>query len=258
LLLDRGRSPHAFVLKPSSARLIQKADLIIRIGAGLETALASSLDKLAGEKRLLTLSQAHLPTILPIRPGGLTGGDKAQAEHRLMDPHIWLDPDNAVAMAVTIAERLKQVDPDNRSRYESNTRTLLKQIRQTDEKLTERLASHTGERYLSLHDSFRYFEQHYGLVSAGSLGADTHHGAGAKRIAALRQALAEQGIACVIHEPLSPRELLEVLLEGRDTPAVVADPLGWQPEGAGRDYPSMLEAVADSFEACFTGGESPI
>lgn len=250
LLIKHGQSPHDFMIKPSTARRIHGADLIIWIGPELETHLASSIESLVDKERSLALINTDLPTVLPIRQTGSLNADK-----RAVDPHIWLDPHNARAIAITIAEKLKKLDPDNAPLYLSNARALIDSIKSNDKKHAALLHPYTERPYLSLHDSYQYFEHHHGLSWAGSVSIDTHHAAGAKRIAFLRRLLDEQDIACVVYDPLSPHDLLKVLLEGRDTPSVTADPLG---RDAGDDYLSILQAVAAGFERCLSGNESPM
>ena len=44
------------------------------------------------------------------------------------DPHLWLDPENAKAMAALIADTLEKADPENASRYAANEAALVKDL----------------------------------------------------------------------------------------------------------------------------------
>ena len=58
LLLDPTVSPHHFSLKPSQARLLQEADLIIWVGPTLEYPLNSSIANLPAERSLTLVTDA--------------------------------------------------------------------------------------------------------------------------------------------------------------------------------------------------------
>lgn len=59
LLVRGGASPHAFALKPSDARILEQADIVVWIGEGLETFLPRPLQSLAGGAHKVELSRAE-------------------------------------------------------------------------------------------------------------------------------------------------------------------------------------------------------
>jgi zinc transport system substrate-binding protein len=83
LLLAGSVSPHHFQLRPSQARMLDRADAIVWVGPGLETALVRSLEAL-GDARVLALMSIDGVMLLPSRPDGAHGGAHAAAP---ADPH---------------------------------------------------------------------------------------------------------------------------------------------------------------------------
>lgn len=67
LLLDGATSPHDFNLKPSQAKSIQDADLIIWIGEGLEGFLIKSLENLEGKTETLEAMEVKGISLLDYR-----------------------------------------------------------------------------------------------------------------------------------------------------------------------------------------------
>ncbi|ABK45673.1 periplasmic solute binding protein [Magnetococcus marinus MC-1] len=57
LLLDGGSSPHSYALRPSQARQLSQAELVVWMGAGLESFLVKPLQTLGKQTTLLTLHQ---------------------------------------------------------------------------------------------------------------------------------------------------------------------------------------------------------
>ena len=123
LLLKGTMSEHRAVFSPAQIAALGEADLVFIVGHGLEAKLAtlSGSDAVNG-KTFIQLSDAPGVTRLPVRQGGAWEPDDdepapaaaSEAEGVLsFDPHIWLDPENAKAMARQAAADLAMADPAN-------------------------------------------------------------------------------------------------------------------------------------------------
>jgi zinc transport system substrate-binding protein len=71
LLVKGGASPHTYALKPSDAAALAAADVVFRVGPGLEAFLDGPLQTLAGGARVVELAAAPGLTLLPVREGGV-------------------------------------------------------------------------------------------------------------------------------------------------------------------------------------------
>ena len=70
-LIIRGAvSPHTFSMRPSDASVLENARVIFLIGESLETSLARPIDTLAGNARVIALSQVQGLVRRPLREGG--------------------------------------------------------------------------------------------------------------------------------------------------------------------------------------------
>ena len=85
------------------------------------------------------------------------------------DYHLWLDPQNAIAMADTIRDALIKALPDNKTQYEANTKKLKDAIQLADSEIAEQLAPVVDQPYLVMHDAWQYFTEHYKLKQLGSI-----------------------------------------------------------------------------------------
>ncbi|ADZ71130.1 zinc ABC transporter substrate-binding protein [Polymorphum gilvum] len=70
IIVDGAASPHTYALKPSTARVLEKAELIFWVGPRLETFLVKPLETLGAGARSIELGEAHDLTLLPVRAGG--------------------------------------------------------------------------------------------------------------------------------------------------------------------------------------------
>lgn len=87
LLLRAGESPHTYALRPSDAEMLAAADLVVRIGPGLESFLDRLLRELAPDARLLTLEEVPDLMRLPVRRGGLWEEHVHGDEHEHGEEH---------------------------------------------------------------------------------------------------------------------------------------------------------------------------
>ena len=71
LLVEGAASPHAYSLKPSQARVLQQADVIVWVGAEVETFLQRPIATLGATARVVMLTAAAGLEKLPPRRGGV-------------------------------------------------------------------------------------------------------------------------------------------------------------------------------------------
>lgn len=265
LLVPGGSSPHAYALRPSDARAIQSADLVVWIGPGLETFLERSMASLATGGEVLRLVDTPGLRLLPLRDAnaGRDGdahghahphdhgpGHGADGAGTGSDMHLWLDPENAWLMAGRIGQALAAMDPANAGAYRDNAAALRERLGSLDERIARQVASLAGRRFIVFHDGYRYFEERYGLAPAGVLTVNPEVSPGAERVRRMRARIVGEGVACVFIEPQFPAAIAETLVEGTDARIGRLDPLGAGITPGPDLYPRLLSAMAASFLDC--------
>ena len=78
LLVKGGGSPHGYVLRPSEARALSKAQLVVWVGEDLESFLQKPLATLGQSAQQLKLSEQLQDYLLMKRQGGSWGGQSKQ------------------------------------------------------------------------------------------------------------------------------------------------------------------------------------
>lgn len=279
LLLSATASPHDFSLRPSQARSIDEADLLVWVGPEMESGLSKIMVPLASAGRLATLIEIPVLTLLEPRSGGLWaqpsdhdphGHDaephaeqavekdkdhpqpqsEAGHEHGAIDPHIWLDPQNGRLIAMHLAQRLEQMDPEFAPLYRRNAETFAGRLSALEKRIAAQLAPLAEQPYLVTHDAFQYFERRFGLAARGSLAVSPEHPPGARRILEIRQLLLDGGIHCVFAEPQFQPKVLETLLAGTDVRQGRLDAIGADLIPGPDAYLELLEGMAADFAAC--------
>ena len=232
LILPPGVSPHHHAMRPSEARALSQADLVIWVGHGLTPWLEKPLENLSGNATHISLAELAGVTALPIREAGLLGGhdhgrDKGhdddhghedshghkdshgheeshghdEEKEAALDPHLWLDPGNASIWLDRIAEALAEKDPENASLYRANAAAGRAEISEAEGAVAAQLAGLKGVPFILLHDAFQYFEAHFGLEALAAVKSFEADAPGPARLSELRGALKESGARCALSEP---------------------------------------------------------
>ena len=261
LLIRGGASPHDASLRPSDARALSAADLVIWVGPGLETFLEKSLAALAGEARTIALIEAPGMRRLRVRAGGAFephGAESSVAEpivaagagHEAVNPHLWLDPENAARIVRIAAQALSELDPANAAAYGANARRLEARLDDLDRALRDRLAPVAHVPYVVFHDATAYLEARYGLRAMGAVTVNPAVPPGARRLVALRRRMVETGAACLFAEPRFRPALVAAVIEGTGARAGMLDPLGADIAPGPEAYFTLMRALADDLLAC--------
>jgi zinc transport system substrate-binding protein len=250
LLIPAGASPHTFALKPSHVRRLHTADLVIWIGKSLELFLAKPLATL--EQGTARMTVADLPGIKLLNLRGR--GDWSKAAHEAgahaIDPHLWLDPDNARVIVTEVAQRLAQIDAANARRYEVNAKRAVRRLDRLDARLERRLAAVEELSYVVFHDAYQYFEKHYHLSPVGSIVTDPEISPGVRSIIEIRDRIEATDARCVFREPQFKSDLVNTVVEGTGARRGVLDPEGTGVPPGPNAYFILMMRLADSLAGC--------
>jgi zinc transport system substrate-binding protein len=257
LLLPGNASPHAYALRPSQAEDLRRADVVIWVGPGLESFLRGPLASLGKDTEVLTLADRPEVLLLTTRHGGIWAKDASEHEpadhgheNAETDPHLWLDPVNAEAIARLAAQTLGAVDSANAGRYRANADRLAGTLRRLDVDIRAMLGPVADRPYVVFHDAFQYFENRYGLNAVGSLSVSPERKPGARRMVTVRRRIRDGKIRCVFAEPQFSTALVSGVTRGSDAQTAVLDPLGAAaPTGPGA-YETILRALAGAVSNC--------
>lgn len=253
-------SPHAYQMRPSDAAHLRDAALVLWVGPSLETFLERPLAAAADRDTTRVLTMSGIPGLerLPSRRAGVRdahghghAGD-APGSH---DPHIWLNPRNAKAMAGAIAAALAALDEENAPVYAANLERFERRADDLQTDIASRLAPVRAVPFVVFHDAFQYFEKSFGLAAIGSLTVSPDRLPSAKRIKALRDEIVASGARCVFREPQFESALVATLLEGTNARSGVLDPLGSGVTPGPDAWFDLMNANADALLECLGPGK---
>lgn len=267
VLLPPGASPHYFVLRPSDAKRLDKADLFYWIGPDLENFLPRLLEK----RSKLSVAVQDLPELHLQYFGdehkhadehGHTDEHKQHADNLVehnhahqpgtVDAHMWLLPENARVIAARISTDLSAQDPDNATVYAENLLAFSQRLETLDQQLKTELAPVQDKSFFVFHEAFNYFEQAYGLQHAGVFAISHELQPGAKHVSQMRARLQQAGPSCVFSEPPMQPRLAHTLAEGLPVTLAELDALGSDLPVSTEAYEQLLKNLATQFSSCLS------
>ncbi len=235
---------HHYSLRVSDRQLLDQADLVVWVGPGLEHFLASSLLTRTSET---VITAAQLPAIV-----------WPSADTQRGDYHLWLNPDNAVAIARAISAWLSVQLPEDVAQLNDNLRAFEAAQYTAADDIRAGLKDLTTNALLVDHDAFGHFVDYFGLYQAGALRGASGLPAGARE---LQYLLALENVRCVVAEPRHRSDRVRRVAERLGAKVVVIDPLGGVasdqslPESTTGRYAEFMRAIGAQLADCLKPAE---
>ena len=285
LLVPQNVSPHHYSMRPSEAKALQEADMVVYVGHDMSPWLEPLFATLAASAEIMDLSKVDDVVLLFYREGPIfdehedhghkeeghdhgeehddeahghkdddheeeSQDDHAHHDHDGTDPHMWLDPLNAKLWIDAIASELGHIDPENVDRYTANANSAKQKITREMHHIEEHLAAVPAKDFLVFHDAFQYFEKRFGLAAAGSISLGDASKPSSRRLRELKHWFEEQEINCVLSEPQFSSKLVDSVFGGYKPHIGVVDPIGVDLKLGPALYPELLENIALGIAQC--------
>ncbi len=243
-LVPDGAEPHDWEPSPRDMVNIQKADVIIYNGVGMETWLQKLLGTLKEDGPVLVDCSAGVELL---SGDGHADGDSHNDKEALnsnLDPHIWLDPHNACLMVDNILLGLQKADPDNAVYYNDHARQYQEQLKALDKKYAATLNGAAIRKFIVSHAAFGYLAHRYNLEQVAIRGLSPDADPSPARMTEIIQIARQTGIKYVFFEALVSPRVSEVIAREAGTETLVLNPLGGvtpEERQEGKDYLTVME-----------------
>lgn len=241
-LLPITASPHDYPLKMSDHKRLRSADLVLWVGPELESFLARPLSNLPADK---LITSYRLP--------GLYWPDEVASDHQHSnhkhadkDPHIWLNPRNAIVISQELAARLAHLQPESAAIFHANAERFTASVELLDQQLAHQLAPVKEVGFAVYHEGYAHFVGHFGLHQVAYVTYTPEHRPGARHLQELREVLAKEG-KCLFMEPYYKAQGMEGMAKTLSLQIGLLDPIGEQQVSS---YQQLLRQLSQSFLTC--------
>ena len=167
-LVPEGVNSHTFEPVPSDIIKLSNADLVIINGLFLEDNMEKVVNESLKNKpdiQLLKLADTTIDST------GWIFDFSFPKEQGHPNPHVWLNPINAMKFANLTKDKLIEMDPNNTAHYMENAEKYVALLKQLDAgiKAAVKTVPPENRKLITYHDSWAYFAPRYNMTVIGAV-----------------------------------------------------------------------------------------
>ena len=230
-LIGANQDGHGYQPRPSDARAVDAADVVLVNGLGFD----GWLERLAASGGAGERVRVVADGIAPLAAGADEGEGEGEGDehaghydhdhdhghadehehddhdHGPLDPHAWQDVSNVLKYAENIAAAFSAADPAGAADYAANLERYSGELRALDAEIRAAFSAIPAERRIAVtaHNAFAYYGKAYGVRFIGTRQASVGTDASAANIASLVRELRAQKAAVVFLENIYDRRQME-------------------------------------------------
>lgn len=236
-LLQAGEVGHHGSISPGDIKAIQDSKFVVWFGEPLENNLAASLNTAPNAISLFGFKAFKRHPLRDIKAVPMAG---------TLDPHIWLDPENAKAITRALAVIHSHANPQYKQLYHANARKFAQRMDSAVVKIQQQ-AMQKGQKtqpYWAYHDAYQYMEPAAQLQLIGSLSTDHHLAPKASQLRWLNEQRPSKKM-CLVTQNKPAKGLLAKLQPVQST--VQAEDMS-----ASKDFVSGWSTMAQQIQRCIS------
>ena len=158
---------HFIQPKPSYIVKMNRADLLIYQGLELEVGWLPVLIEGSRNPEVRLGQRGHLDISINISRLEVVQGtvDRSMGDiHPFGNPHYNLDPDNGLIIAQSIFDKLVELNPENKAKYESNLSVFKQKLVKKISQWEKQMEPFRGAKIITYHRVWSYFAKKFGLT----------------------------------------------------------------------------------------------
>lgn len=157
LLVPVSIDVHEFEPSPAAIQAISEANILVLNGAGLEPWAMDAIAA-ASNPHLIVVDCSKGVNLIKIPP-------QFQVGNRTIDPHIWNDPVDAIAMVKNILAGFIQAAPSDTSYFSANVLAYENSLQVLNQEFVDLASSQLATRsFVTFHTAWGYLAQRYNLT----------------------------------------------------------------------------------------------
>lgn len=236
LLIKPEFSEHDHKFKKQDLLSFFKADLVFYIDDNLERSFAKLVKGSKKKNRAFELSKA--PKIKLLLQKGLV---------KKVNYHLWLDPDNSVAMAEFITKKISELDWENSAKYFKNLADFKEKNAKNTKNIKKILSKIDNPSHVVFYDSYQYFEEYFKINPALAILNNHDSELKFKDIKKFKRILKAKKATCVLGDYLDEKSSALKLATNNDLKFFKLNLFGQESE----DYFSITNNIADKINSCY-------
>jgi zinc transport system substrate-binding protein len=244
LMIPPGVEAHDWEPTAKMMGEMEKADVLIYNGLEMEPWIEKLTASIQSEQLIIIEASQGTELIEGEHHEDEHEEEEEEHEHGAYDPHVWLNPMNAMKQAENIKNAFIQADEANKDFYEANFNEFADKLKALDEKYKQELSNMKRKEIVVAHAAFGYLTNRYGLEQVAITGLSPQEEPSAAKLAELTEFAKQHNLKYIFFETLTSPKLARVLASEVGAETAVLNPLeGLTQEeiDAGKDYIAVME-----------------
>lgn len=200
---------HDYSMKPDDRILLDRADVFIINGLGMESFLEKAVESTPSLK-IIDSSAGIIPLVDPVT--------------KATNPHLWVSISDAMLQVRNIAEGLAKVDPTNAAAYRSNAVRYVNKLAELDKKVRAATAGLKKRDIVTFHEAFPYFASEFGLRIAAVVEREPGSEPSAKELSDTVNLIKKLRVKAVFAEPQYTSRSAETIARETGAKVYILDP----------------------------------
>lgn len=241
---------HDYQLLPEDLKTLNRAEIFVINGAGMESFMDKVLESLPG---LDVIEASEGIPLLPSEENEVRSDAHSHLhEEGVYNSHVWLSPPYAAKEIQNIAKGLAQADPVHAEQYRGNADAYAEKILNIWEEVKPELAAYRGEAIIISHEAFDYLAQELEISVVGTVRSEESTEPSAKTISELITIAREKRIKGIFAEPQYPQTALKTISNETEIPIYTLDPMVTGEQEYQNVYENLLRQNVETLKRAFS------
>ncbi len=248
------QDPHYVDAKPSLVLKVNRADILLAVGADLEIGWLGTLQTGARNANIIRGGKGFLECANHVELKEVQTGkvDRSMGDiHAQGNPHFLRSPKEVIQCASAITKLFANLDPANKSEYEKNFTQFEKQMRSAMPKWEARIKKFGKVKIVPYHASYIYFTDWLGIESVDHVEPKPGIPPSPAHVARLIERIQAEKVALIIEEEYHPRRGPSLIAERTSAQLVILP--GSVRFNEGQTYVEFMEDTITKLERALEG-----
>lgn len=217
---------HDYQLVPADMKVLEKADIFVINGAGMESFLEKVMSQLPNLNIIEAAEGMHL----------------LEDESGEENPHVWVSISGAIEEVNNITDGLIKADPANEASYRKNSEKYVKKLEALKNNMHETLKDIKIKDIVTFHEAFPYFAQEFDLNIVSVIEREPGSEPSAGELADTIKAINDAQVKVLFAEPQYSAKAAESIAAQTGANIFILDPVVTGPKVADLDsYEKIME-----------------
>ena len=234
---------HSYEPSANDIAAIYDADVFIYHSHTLES-WAGSLDPNLQKSKVKVIEASEGMTLERV-PGleDMEAGNGVD-EKTLYDPHTWLDPEKVAEEAQIIADKLSELDSENKEIYQSNAKKFIDQAHELTNKYKPIFDKVEQRTFVTQHTAFSYLAKRFDLNQLGIAGISPDQEPSPRQLSEIQEFVKTYKVKTIFTESNASSKVAETLIKSTGVSLKTLNPLEADPQNDKSYLDNLEEDIA--------------